>query len=179
MSAPSDGPDVSLTDDEFLAQTKERFEAEQVEREHFAQTCEINRLFVRHGWDRVAGKTTEPSSLTWSDLEAVTGLTRSGLRSRAMLGTGVGPGEARRLKQRAAREARDQVNNPGAHDPATVTAAARLLGIPVSTFRREVLRGKVAGNDAGLVPAPEGGWPVPKAGIDGEESTGRDPIAGL
>lgn len=160
MSAPSNEPDASLTDDEFLAQMGDALEAERASKAQFARDCETTRLLVRHGWDRVAGKAAVPSSLTWSDLEAVTGLTRSGLRSRAMLGTGVGPEEARRLEHRAAKDARDRINHPGPNDPATITAAARLLGIPVSTFRRDVLRGKVGLNAEGLVLAPEGGWPL-------------------
>lgn len=146
---------MKLTDEQILVELRSALTRERELETQLEQAREATRGLVRVGWARVARQTPEPSGLTWPDLEDATGLTRSGLRSRALMGTGLGPEEARRLAVQARAEATAKVNNPGRFDPATVTAAARLMGRNLSTFRRHATL-----NADGLVNPPEGGWPV-------------------
>ena len=145
-------PAMSALDEGILVRLHDAIALERSLEVQLSQARDATRSLIRNGQDRLASKTS--STLTWLALESATGLTQSGLRSRATLGTGTGSEEARRLAHRSAAEARLTVNHPDRFAPATVTAAARLTGTPVSTYRRHA---KVDAD--GLVPAPAGGWP--------------------
>lgn len=124
-------PAMSALDEGILVRLHDAIALERSLEVQLSQARDATRSLIRNGQDRLASKTS--STLTWLALESATGLTQSGLRSRATLGTGTGSEEARRLAHRSAAEARLTVNHPDRFAPATVTAAARLTGTPVST----------------------------------------------
>jgi hypothetical protein len=108
------------------------------------------------------GATAAERRSAWESLIAASGLTAAGIRSRAL----VRESEAARAhRYEQARIARARAREPGDDDPATIQAAARLLGVSESTFRRRGLTPGPQGEPAqfelnvdGFVVPPAGGW---------------------
>ncbi|NMM32442.1 MAG: hypothetical protein HHJ13_00260 [Phycicoccus sp.] len=148
-----------LLADVAAARAAEAEAADALTRARAATSALLERALIMIAAD---GATAAGRQLTWESLIAASGLTAAGIRSRAL----VRESEAARARRNEqARIARDRAREPGDADPATIRAAARLLGVSESTFRRRGLTPGPGGEPAefelnadGLVVPPAGGW---------------------
>ncbi len=164
MTQTSGATLAGMPDADLLDRIRAAMEAERVlklrQKLELDAANEAARLLLEQGWDLVADTQTP---ITWNDLEDAAGISRSAIRNRVTDGSRPFDKQRTAAYRRAA-EARDRANDPGPHDAASIVAAARLLGVPATTFRRTAFTPDADGhtefelNADGLVVPPAEGW---------------------